>query len=87
MIIIGSRVLVSKIEQEKKEGFQTVDVQDNFLYKGVVKQLPIAYEGGAVTLREGDVIVFAKYSPDTQEIDIEGEKMKFVMISDILAIL
>lgn len=87
MNIIGNRVLVSKIEPEKKEGFTTVEVQDSFLYKGKIEQLPVGYQGGNITLNTGDIIMFAKYSPDTQEVDIEGAKMKMVMIADILAVL
>lgn len=39
MIVLGNRILVSKVEEEKKEGFQTVEVQDSFLYKGKVEQI------------------------------------------------
>lgn len=39
MIVLGNRILVSKVEEEKKEGFQTVEVQDSFLYKGKVEQV------------------------------------------------
>ncbi len=76
-------ILVEKLTEEKQEGFQTVEVQDNFVYKGRVKELP-----GQPTyidsyaLEVGDTVLFAKYGPDSHEID--GDK--FVAVSDILAV-
>jgi co-chaperonin GroES (HSP10) len=35
----------------------------------------------------GDTVLFAKYSPDTHEIEHEGKKYKVVEVSDILAVL
>lgn len=106
MKILGNRVLVSKIEEPKGEGFQTVEVQDSFVNKGRIEQIgePIP-DGirsigqtmtltGASTmvytqsgLKVGDTILFAKYSPDTQDIEHEGEKYKVVLVSDIIAVL
>lgn len=97
MQILGNRVLVSRIEEEAKEGFQTVDVVDSFIYKGKIEQVgedPFAFKGMSTTspfmesgFQPGQIILFAKYSPDTQEIDHDGKKMKIVSIDDILAIL
>jgi len=83
MKILGDRVLVSKVEEPVKDGFQTVDVQDSFVNKGRVEQTSQDY----ASIKVGDVVLFAKYSPDTQEIEHEGEKMKIVMVSDIIAVL
>jgi len=82
MIILGNRILVSKVEEEIKEGFKTVEVQDNFVYKGKVEQI-----GQVTGIKEGDIVLFSKYSPDTQEIDHEGQKMKIINVDDVLAIL
>lgn len=81
--INSNYVLVEKIEEVKEEGFKTVEVQDCFVYKGKVKELPScpAYVDSYV-LEVGDVVIFAKYSPDTHEV----EKDKFVKITDILAV-
>ena len=92
MQIIGNRVLVSRVEEEQKEGFQTVEVQDSFVYKGVVEQVGGEAFGATSTpymqsVHVGDKILFAKYSPDTHEVEDEGVKKKIVLISDILAIL
>lgn len=105
MQTIGNRVLVTKFEEPKKEGFETVDTQDNFIYKGVVKQIGVLpqlrpemfpvpeYSPSTMleriepNIKEGDVILFAKYSPDTHEIEIDGVKCKFVALSDILAVI
>lgn len=96
MKILGNRVLVSKIEEEKKEGFQTVEVQDSFVNKGRIEMLggidsekPIS-SYSSVSLEDlgvNDIILFAKYSPDTQDIKHEGKDMKIVNVDDILAIL
>lgn len=83
MRILGNRILVSKVEEPKGEGFQTVEVQDSFVNKGKVEQI------GDFTglVNPGDTILFAKYSPDTQEIEHEGKKMKVVLVSDVIAVL
>ena len=89
MKILGNRVLVSRIEDEQKEGFATVDIQDSFIYKGRVEQVG-GQTGNVWTgttleepdLKEGCVVYFAKYSPHTQ--DIEG--MKVIRMEDIIAI-
>lgn len=88
MEISATHVLVKKVEEPKKEGFQSVEIQDSFVYKGRIHKLPgeTVYVSSK-QLSFGDVIIFAKYSPDTVEIDFEGEKMKFVKRSDILAVL
>lgn len=104
MKILGNRILVSKVEEEKAEGFQTVEVQDSFVNKGRVELLgPVTMytypylEGvptdveeinlGDFKLKVGDIVLFAKYSPDTQELRHEGKDMKIINIEDILAIL
>lgn len=88
MRILGNRVLVSKLEEEKKEGFQTVDVQDSFVYKGKVEALGADVEINARPICNiGDTILFAKYSPDTHDVEIEGKKLKAVAVADIIAIL
>jgi co-chaperonin GroES (HSP10) len=81
--INSNYALVEKIEEAKEEGFKTVEVQDCFVYKGKVKQVPMmmTYVDNHL-LSVGDVVIFAKYSPDTHEI----EKDKFVKITDILAV-
>lgn len=93
MKILGNRVLVSKIEESKTDGFQTVEVQDSFVYKGKVEQIgddkPTLKVGESISgyIQANDIILFAKYSPDTQEIDHEGQKMKIINVDDILAVL
>jgi len=88
MKILGNRILVSKVEEEKKEGFQTVEVQDSFVNKGKVEQIGVAFESEFINPVEvGNIVLFAKYSPDTQEIEHEGKKMKIIRVEDVLAIL
>lgn len=96
MIILGNRILVSKVEEEKKEGFQTVEVQDSFLYKGKVEQIgnesqyyiaESSTHAARPLLTEGDVVLFAKYSPHTQTVEVEGQDMKIIRIEDVLAVL
>lgn len=79
MKILGNRVLLSKVEDEKKDGeFETVEIQDSFIYKGKVEQIGIEQS----ILKVGDVVYFAKYSPHTHDI----EDMKSVRLEDIIAI-
>lgn len=96
MKILGNRVLVTRIEEPKKEGFSTVEVQDSFVYKGKVELVGefhiLSSDGmGSQRLTDtiiiGSVILFAKYSPDTQEVDYEGAKAKIIRVEDVLAIL
>lgn len=88
MQINSNYVVVEKLEQPVQEGFKTVEVQDNFVYKGKVIQAPMQtafVDSHQIT--EGDIVMFAKYSPDTHEIDHEGKKVKFIKITDILAVM
>lgn len=96
MKILGNRILVSRIEEEKKEGFQTVQVQDSFVYKGKIELVgefhvlsADGYESQRLTdaLKPNGIVLFAKYSPDTQEVDYNGQIAKIISVSDILAIL
>lgn len=84
MQISNKYIVVEKLEEEAKEGFKTVEVQDNYVYKGKVTYLPEQpVFMGNQQVGIGSVVLFAKYSPDTHEV----EKMKFVAVSDILAVL
>ena len=87
--IIGNRILVKKVEAPKKEeeGFQKVEVFDDFLYKGEVVRGAFVGASGLVEVRIGDIVLFDKYSRGVHEVDVEGQKMKLVPYEDILAIL
>lgn len=88
MRILGNRVLVTRIEEPKKEGFSTVEVQDSFVYKGKIEIVSHDVKNWEENpMHVGDTVLFAKYSPDTQEVDYEGSKAKIIRIEDILAIL
>lgn len=87
MQILGKRILVSKIEEVAKEGFQTVKTQDEFLYKGKVEMLGSEANSFTPRIKEGDVIIFTKYSPDTHEVEHNDQVMKIIRTEDILAIL
>lgn len=88
MKILGNRVLVSKVEEPKVAGeFETVNVVDSFVYKGRVEQdARLTILNDPVLISAGTVIYFAKYSPDTQDIEEAGKKYKVVRADDILAI-
>lgn len=91
MKILGNRLLVSRIEEEQTEGFKAVDVQDSFVYKGKVEligwnsSLP-SEPTGVGLIKKGDIVLFAKYSPNTQEIPVEGKTMKIISVDDVLAV-
>jgi co-chaperonin GroES (HSP10) len=91
MKILGNRVLVSKVEEPQGDGFKTVEVQDSFVNKGKIESIGEHIVDNMINkelvVKIGDTILFAKYSPDTQEIEHEGKKMKIVGVEDILAVL
>lgn len=93
MIVLGNRILVSKVEEEKKEGFQTVEVQDSFLYKGKVVQIGTGFPLPGTTIeyeadiKEGKIVLFTKYCPHTQSITHEGVDYKVIRMEDVIAVL
>tara|TARA_R110000868_G_scaffold86958_1_gene243525 strand:- start:14996 stop:15280 length:285 start_codon:yes stop_codon:yes gene_type:complete len=94
MKILGNRLLVTRVEEEKKEGFQTVEVQDSFIYKGRIEQVGedkgMMWTGTSMQespIKVGMTVLFAKYSPHSQDIDDAGEKKKIIRMEDVLAIL
>lgn len=89
MQVSNNYVLVKREEQPAQEGeFKVVDVADEFLYRGVVTHVPEQPVFiGNTQLAPGRVVVFAKYSPDTHEIELGGEKLKFVAVADLLGLI
>lgn len=88
MNISNNYIAVEKLEEPKQEGFQTVQVQDSSIFKGKVKFIPEApIFMGNKQVAPGEIILFAKYSPNTHEVEHEGMKLKFVKSEDILAVL
>lgn len=94
--ILGNRIMVSKVEDMEDDSFGVVKVQDSFVNKGKIEQVgefQILSADGKESQRLTDalqvdsIVLFAKYSPDTQEIEYEGKDYKIVSISDVLAIL
>lgn len=88
MEISAHYVMVQKVEEPKSEGFEAVEPQDSFVYKGKIVKLPgTPHFVSNRQLNVGDVVIFAKYSPDTHEVVLEGEKHKLVKGTDILMVL
>lgn len=85
MKILGNRILVSMVEEPEIEGYKEVEMQNSFLFKGKIEQ--IGYKQLEHVFSVGDVVLFSKYSPDTQEVDIERQTMKIINTEDVLAIL
>lgn len=88
MTINSNYVLVERIVEPKVEGFQKVEVQDSFVYKGrvvAVPDKPVFVDN--LRLGVGSTVLFVKYSPDTQELNEDGKKQKFVHERDLLACL
>lgn len=88
MSISTNRITVTKYEEPPStEEFDTVQIQDSSIYKGVVHQLPdVPVYVSNHQLVLGDVVLFAKYSPDTHEIEDNGIKKKFINTEDILEV-
>lgn len=88
MQVSNNYIAVERIYEPENDdsAFKTVQVTDESLFKGKVKYLPEqpVYMGNS-PIQVGDIIVFAKYSPDTHEIDDNGDIIKFINTRDILA--
>jgi co-chaperonin GroES (HSP10) len=88
MKLLGNRLLLSRVEEPKADGFQTVNVQDSFVNKGKVEQVGNGYVPTTnEPIQVGDTVLFAKYSPDTQDIEHEGKKYKVITVEDVIAVL
>ena len=88
MKVSNNYIVVKKLREPETDGFKTIEVQDSFVYKGQVTHIPEApvYIGNE-PVSVGSIVVFAKYSPDTHEIEVEGEMLKFVKTTEILGLL
>jgi len=87
-MISNKYIKLVKYVSPKTEGYGVVEVQDNFVYKGKVHELPeIPVYIGNRQLVVGDVVLFAKYSPDTHEVTTDGLTVKYVALSDLLEVL
>lgn len=80
-------ILVGKVPEETKEGFQAVAVEDSSVYTGIVRKLPSrpVYMGNE-PVKLGDKVIFAKYSPDTHLIVKDGEELKYINTNDLLEV-
>lgn len=86
-------MVVKKIDQPKQEGsFEIVQVQDSSIYRGEVidtPDCPVFVDNHQISI--GDKIIFKKVSPDTHEVQdpnlFNGDKVKFVIASDILMVI
>lgn len=83
---------IAVVAPEKKatnpEDFETVEVQEESTFRGVVYEVSStpAYIGNH-RISVGDHVLFARYSPNTHDIVYNGKKIKFIKVSDILAVL
>jgi len=82
MNILNGYLLVDKLPKKEAEGFEVVETQDDFVYKGKV----INKSKDIENIDIDSIVLFAKYSPDTHEIDLDGRKVKFVKATDVLAV-
>lgn len=88
MAISNKYLIVTKLEEKKKEGFKVVEVEDASTYMGIVHALPeIPVYIGNRQLNLGDKIVFAKYSPSTHLIQRDGKELKYILLDDILEVI
>lgn len=78
-------ILVTKAEEPVTEGFQAVAVEDTSIYKGKVVRIPeMPVFIGNHKVAVGDVVIFAKYSPDTHPLKIDGVDHKYIFTGDLL---
>lgn len=84
MDLLGNRVLVRREPEVKAEGFQAVKAVDDFTSRGVIAGIGDEVVHGGI--KNGATVVFARFSPDTHTVQVDGEDMKSVLVSDIIAI-
>lgn len=88
MDLLGNRVLVRREPEAKSEGFQAVKAVDDFTSRGVIAgigdEVDTVRQGRRIEV--GQTVVFARFSPDTHTVQVDGEDMKSVLVSDIIAI-
>ena len=69
MHIPSNRIVIEKVTEEVKDGFQAVQVQDSSTFKGrVIETGETAHYIGNHVIEKGDVLLFAQNSPDTHQI-------------------
>lgn len=83
MKLLGNRVLVKREPKAETTGFAEVKAIDDFTCRGIVHGVGDEVE---LAVSPGDIVLFAKFSPDTFTVDFDGEDMKSVLVSDIIAI-
>ena len=90
---LGSRVIISPVEEEKSKEYGIV-IEETAEKERPVKGKVLSVGPGKVTdsgeripvsVREGDMVLFKKYGPD--EMEIEGEKYLVADEEDILAVI
>ena len=89
MKILGNRVLVKKISEEKLEDnskFKVVEPIDDFTFSGLVIECGDSISKQFKEQILNKKIMFSKYSPDTHDVEFEGEKVKIINVEDVLAI-
>ena len=88
MELLGNRVLVRREPEAKTEGFQAVKAVDDFTSRGVIAGIGDDVDTARPDrkIEVGATVVFARFSPDTHTVHVDGEDMKSVLESDIIAI-
>lgn len=87
MHISDNYVAVEKVEEPKAEGFTQVNLIDSSVFKGRVVHCAEGVFLGDRKVMVGDTVLFAKFSPDTHEVEHDGKKLKFVSKRDVLAVI
>jgi len=84
---LNDRVLVKPAPAEEKRatGLYIPDTAQEKPQKGVVEAVGPGKKDEPITLKEGDCVIYGKYSGT--EIEIEGEKYLVMRESDIYAVL
>ena len=81
--LLGNRALISKYEEEEKEGFQQAQAANDFIAKGVVEESS-AEKGDNGYLPKGTVVRVSKFAGE--EFEEDGKRYKIVELDEILAI-
>lgn len=81
MKLLNNYIMVRKAQAKETDGLQFAQAVDDFIYRGEIVDFSDDIQTAIIT---GQTAYFLKHAGE--EIEINGEKMKFVKLEDLIAI-
>ena len=82
---IGERVLIRPVKEEEKTagGIYIPETAKEKKKQGVVMEIGTSSDDNEIPVQKGDLILYTGYS--TEELEMNGEELLIINISDIIA--